>query len=253
LQAAWVWLHDGGTDTLVLTWYSALAAPYLTADSLSGLGRVIANDAFQTAQPQGAMSNPNPSPESSPKSGILDTLERLLEGCLFASRWLLAPLFLGLAFALVVLLLKFMQAVWHIAATAIWATEVDVILGVLSLVDLVLMGSLIIIVIFSGYENFVSKIDHSKHRDWPEWMGTIDFTALKLKLLSSIVAISGIHLLKKFMDVSKIPDRDLFWYALIHGVFVLSMLLLALSDRISGHSQKPAVHPKANGQLPDDH
>jgi uncharacterized protein (TIGR00645 family) len=195
------------------------------------------------------MSNPNPPA----KSGVLGTVERVLEGCLFASRWLLAPFYLGLAFALVVLLIKFVQEVWHIAKIAIWASETDVILGVLSLVDLVLTGSLIIIVIFSGYENFVSKIDHSKHQDWPEWMGTIDFTALKLKLLSSIVAISAIHLLKKFMDVSKIADRDLYWYALIHCVFVVSMLLLALSDRISGHGHTPPVPPKPDGQLPDDH
>jgi uncharacterized protein (TIGR00645 family) len=196
------------------------------------------------------MSKPNPPPA---KTGFLGTVERWLEACLFASRWILAPFYLGLVVALLVLLLKFMQEVWHIAKTAVWATETEVILGVLSLVDLVLTGSLIIIVIFSGYENFVSKIDHSGHRDWPEWMGTIDFTALKLKLLSSIVAISAIHLLKKFMDVSKYADRELYWYALIHGVFVVSMLLLALSDRISGHVDKPTVHPKANGQLPDDH
>jgi uncharacterized protein (TIGR00645 family) len=104
---------------------------------------------------------------------------------------------------------------------------------VLTLVDLALMGSLIIIVIFSGYENFVSKIDHSKHVDWPEWMGTIDFTALKLKLLSSIVAISAIQLLKLFMDVKKASDRELLWYVIIHVVFVGSSVLLALSDRIA--------------------
>jgi uncharacterized protein (TIGR00645 family) len=187
------------------------------------------------------------------KPGVLAAIEKALESCLFASRWLLAPFYLGLVFALGVLLIKFVQELWHIGKISIWASETDVILGVLSLVDLVLTGSLIIIVIFSGYENFVSKIDHSKHRDWPEWMGTIDFTALKLKLLSSIVAISAIHLLKKFMDVSKYTDRELYWYALIHGVFVGSMLLLALSDRISGHGPKPTVHPKANGHLPDDH
>jgi uncharacterized protein (TIGR00645 family) len=166
---------------------------------------------------------------------ILQALERGLEATLFASRWILAPFFLGLVFALLVLLLKLVQEVLHIAKIALWASDVDVILSVLSLVDLVLTGSLVIIVVFSGYENFVSKIDHSGHKDWPEWMGTIDFSALKLKLLSSIVAISAIHLLKKFMDVSKISDRELYWYALIHGVFVGSMLLLALSDRISGH------------------
>jgi uncharacterized protein (TIGR00645 family) len=104
------------------------------------------------------------------------------------------------------------------------------------------MGSLLIIVIFSGYENFVSKIDHTGHKDWPEWMGTIDFSALKLKLLSSIVAISAVHLLKSFMALKTITpemERSLFWLVVIHLVFVVSSVLLALSDRISGkHSEK---------------
>jgi uncharacterized protein (TIGR00645 family) len=175
-------------------------------------------------------------------TGFFQAVETLLEKALFASRWILAPFYLGLAFALCVLLIKFVQELAHVAKIAIFASEAEVILGVLSLVDLVLTGSLIVIVIFSGYENFVSKMDHSHSEDWPEWMGTIDFTALKLKLLSSIVAISAVHLLKKFMDVSKYSDRDLFWYAMIHGVFVVSMLLLAYSDKISGHGT-----PHANG------
>ena len=107
------------------------------------------------------------------------------------------------------------------------------IVGVLSLVDLALTGSLLLIVIFSGYENFVSKIDHSGHKDWPEWMGTIDFTALKIKLLGSIVAISAIQLLKQFMAVKTASDRELMWYVIIHVVFVVSSVLLAVSDRLS--------------------
>ncbi|MCK9911176.1 YqhA family protein, partial [Microbacteriaceae bacterium K1510] len=106
--------------------------------------------------------------------------------------------------------------------TAFTATESQVILGLLALVDLSLTGSLIVIVIFSGYENFVSKIDHTGHRDWPEWMGTIDFTALKIKLLGSIVAISAIQLLKQFMSINTVSDRDLFWLVIIHVVFVAS-------------------------------
>ena len=131
------------------------------------------------------------------------------------------------------LLIKFMFELVHIAETAFTATESEVILGLLALVDLALTGSLIVIVIFSGYENFVSKIDHSRHRDWPEWMGTIDFTALKIKLLASIVAISAIQLLKQFMSITTVSDRDLFWLVVIHVVFVVSSVLLALSDRIS--------------------
>jgi len=158
--------------------------------------------------------------------------ERQFEGALFASRWLLAPFYAGLALALGILLIKFLGELGHIALTAFKASESDVILGVLSLVDLTLTGSLLVIVIFSGYENFVSKIDHSHHRDWPEWMGTIDFTALKLKLLSSIVAISAIQLLKQFMAVKSVSDRELWWSLSIHLVFVVSSVLLALSDWI---------------------
>ncbi len=158
--------------------------------------------------------------------------ERQFEGALFASRWLLAPFYAGLAFALVILLIKFVGELGHLAVITFKATESDIILGVLSLVDLTLTGSLLVIVIFSGYENFVSKIDHSNHRDWPEWMGTIDFTALKLKLLSSIVAISAIQLLKQFWAIKTVSDRELWWSVSIHMVFVTSSVLLALSDWI---------------------
>ena len=161
----------------------------------------------------------------------------LLEKTLFASRWLLAPFYLGLAVSIGILLIKFMQELFHLAQKAFVASEADTILGVLTLVDLSLTGSLLLIVMFSGYENFVSKIDHTGHRDWPEWMGSIDFTALKIKLLGSIVAISAIQLLKQFMDVRTASDRDLAWYVIIHVVFVVSSVLLALSDRLSGESK----------------
>lgn len=163
------------------------------------------------------------------------SLETVVEQGLFAARWLLAPFYVGLAVSLVVLLIKFAAELYHMVAHALHSSETDVILGVLTLVDLALTGSLIVIVIFSGYENFVSKIDHSNHEDWPEWMGTIDFTALKLKLLSSIVAISAIQLLRQFMAVKGTADRELFWYVAIHLVFVVSSVLLALSDRIAVH------------------
>lgn len=179
-------------------------------------------------------------------------LEAWLEKALFASRWILAPFYLGLAISLVVLLIKFLIELSHIAAMAFTASETDVILAVLSLVDLALTGSLLIIVIFSGYENFVSKIDHSGHRDWPEWMGTIDFAALKLKLLSSIVAISAIQLLKQFMSLKVVRPEDervLFWLVIIHVVFVVSSVFLALSDRIASHGSGHSGDPNK----PDGH
>jgi uncharacterized protein (TIGR00645 family) len=174
---------------------------------------------------------------------LTELLENGVETFIFASRWLLAPFYVGLGLSIVLLLINFFTEFAHLVAKALSATEAEAILGVLSLVDLALTASLLIIVIFSGYENFVSKIDHTSHRDWPEWMGTIDFTALKLKLLSSIVAISGVQLLKLFMDLSKATDREIIWSVVIHVVFVISSLLLALSDRFSndhGKSSKPA-------------
>jgi uncharacterized protein (TIGR00645 family) len=174
-----------------------------------------------------------------------ETIESVLEKTLFASRWLLAPFYLGLAISIGILLIKFVQELFHLAQRAFVASEADTILGVLTLVDLSLTGSLLLIVIFSGYENFVSKIDHSGHRDWPEWMGKIDFTALKIKLLGSIVAISAIQLLKQFMGIRTASDRDLAWYVIIHVVFVVSSVLLALSDRISGEA-KPAAEAAAS-------
>lgn len=181
---------------------------------------------------------------------LVEKLEYYGEQTLYASRWLLAPFYLGLAVSIGVLLVKFMAELLHLVTHAFTSTEGEVILGVLALVDLSLTGSLLIIVIFSGYENFVSKIDHSGHRDWPEWMGTIDFAALKLKLLSSIVAISAIQLLKKFMAIEKVSEREIFWLVVIHVVFVVSSVLLALSDRIAGHGKghgatDPAPQPTA--------
>jgi uncharacterized protein (TIGR00645 family) len=162
--------------------------------------------------------------------------EIMLERFLFASRWLLAPFFVALVAALVVLMVKAMQELWHFATHAYSATESEVILGVLALIDLTLTGSLILIVVFSGYENFVSKIRHTDHEDWPEWMGKIDFSGLKLKLLSSIVAISAIQVLKAFMSLKTISDRDLAWYVGIHMMFVISGLFMAWTDKISGES-----------------
>ena len=168
-------------------------------------------------------------------------IERVLERFLFMSRWLLAPFYAALVLGIVGLLIKTAQQLYHFAAHVLSGAgaESDVILGVLSLVDLTLTASLVLIVIFAGYENFVSKFDFKQHKDWPEWMGSIDFSSLKLKLMSSIVAISAIQLLKAFMDIGNTSDRDLQWYVAIHVVFVVSGLLFELSDRLgdAGHNK----------------
>ncbi|MBP7253392.1 MAG: TIGR00645 family protein [Alphaproteobacteria bacterium] len=164
-------------------------------------------------------------------------MERMIERGLFASRWLMAPFYIGLVGALVILLYCFVAELVHFFFSISDFTADKAVLGVLSLIDLSLAGNLLLIVIFSGYENFVSKFDDADHKDRPEWQGTVDFSALKLKLVASIVAISGIHLLKVFMNVNQIPDRDVQWMVTIHLVFVVSGVLLALMDRIAVSSK----------------
>jgi uncharacterized protein (TIGR00645 family) len=169
---------------------------------------------------------PNPS---------IKRIENGLESLLFNSRWLMAPFYLGLVVSLAVLLYKFVMMLWEFVLHAPAAKEADIILGVLSLIDVSLTGNLILIVVFSGYENFVSRIDPGGHPDWPEWMTKVDFAGLKQKLLASIVAISAIQVLKAFMNIDAVFDaRKLGWLVGVHLVFVVSALVLALSDRWGG-------------------
>lgn len=164
-------------------------------------------------------------------------LENTLERALFASRWLMAPMYLGLVLALLVLLASFAQELLHLLSRIFEANQHDVILGILSLIDLSLAGNLLLIVIFSGYENFISKMNIGTHEDRPEWQGTVDFSTLKIKLIASIVAISGIHLLKVFMNIGQTPEAEVRWLVIIHLVFVVSGVLLALMDRIAASAK----------------
>lgn len=172
-------------------------------------------------------------------------LEHRFEQLIFASRWLLAPFYLGLVFALVMLLIKFSQELIHVLPHVLDMAEKDVILAVLTLIDMSLAGNLLLMVIFSGYENFVSKIDVADHEDRPEWMGKVDFGGLKLKLIASIVAISGIHLLKSFMNLKDTPPEELMWLVIIHMTFVVSGVLLALMDRLAEATHHKAMEAKA--------
>ena len=166
--------------------------------------------------------------------------ETTFERNLFRARWLMAPFYLGLVAALVMLLVVFVRELIYYVPQAFapghGMSSNDVILAVLSLVDLSLAGNLLLIVMFSGYENFVSKLDLDGETDRPPWMGTVDFSGLKMKLIASIVAISGIHLLKLFMSLGK-PDttysaspETMRWMVIIHLTFVASGVLLALMD-----------------------
>ena len=165
-------------------------------------------------------------------------IERTIEQGLFASRWLMAPFYVGLTLALLVLMFSFLQELFHFLMNVPNLSQNDAVLGVLSLIDLSLAGNLLLIVIFSGYENFVSKMDIGGHKDEPEWMGTVDFSALKLKLVASIIAISGIHLLKVFMGIEKVSEFQVKWMVIIHLVFIASGLLLALMDFVSVRTKK---------------
>jgi len=163
----------------------------------------------------------------------MKNLERTIERGLFASRWLLAPFYIGLVGALLLLLISFIKELWHLLLLIPDIDQNQAVLGALSLIDLSLAGNLVIIVIFSGYENFVSKLDVSDDDDQFAWKGTVDFATLKLKLVASIVAISGIHLLKVFMNIGQMTEKEIMWMVVIHLVFIISGVLLALMDRIA--------------------
>ncbi len=167
-----------------------------------------------------------------------ERLEKGFEKALFASRWLLTPFYVGLVFALLILMATFVQEIVHALPGMLSLHPDDAILLVLALIDLSLAANLVLIVIFSGYENFVSRLDIDDHKDRPSWMGKVDFSGLKLKLVASIVAISGIHLLKAFMNVGKYSDHDLRWLVIIHITFVASGVLLALMDWLSANARK---------------
>ena len=178
--------------------------------------------------------SPGPAPSSAPKP-THERIRRGFEYVLFNSRWLLAPFYVGLVVALAVLLLKFMRMLGEFILHAPGAKSSETILDALSLIDVTLVGNLILIVVFSGYENFVSRIDTSGNPNWPIWITKIDFAGLKQKLLASIVAISAIHVLEAFLNIDANFDATkMTWLVAVHLVFVISALLLAMSDRWSG-------------------
>jgi len=184
-------------------------------------------------------------------------IEHALEVVIFTSRWLLAPFYIGLVGGVLILLIKFCQEFFHLVPHVLGAPESDIILMILTLVDMSLVANLLLIIIFSGYENFVSKIDTAGHEDRPDWMGKVDFSGLKIKVIASIVAISAIELLKAFVNVSNvgapgtpgiwmIEDKQLAWKVGIHFTLVLSGVLFALMDKIAESTPKHGVKKHAN-------
>ncbi|WP_350558276.1 TIGR00645 family protein [Psychrobacter sp. CAL346-MNA-CIBAN-0220] len=173
---------------------------------------------------------------------MLKKVEHSLEKTIFRSRWILTPFYLGLVLGIILLFVKFVQKLGYMFANIFSASTADVIVNILVLVDISLVASLLLIIIFSGYEIFVSKIDIGDHDDRPDWMGKIDFSGLKLKVIGAIVAISAIDLLKSFMDISNemtAADGDkLMWKVIIHMTFVVSGLLFAIMDKVVGDTKK---------------
>lgn len=184
---------------------------------------------------------------------------RTLAGFIFASRWLQAPLYLGLIIAQAVYVVLFFVELWHLFEKVIITgqiNETDVMLSVLALIDIVMIANLLIMVIIGGYETFVSKIRVEGHHDEPEWLSHVNTNLLKVKLAVSIISISSIHLLKTFIEVGRMDDgvvlnsdgtvlyssTGVFWEVMIHLAFIVSALALALIDRMSHHfsqSQDP--------------
>ena len=161
-------------------------------------------------------------------------IEHALEMFMFGSRWLLVPFYMGLVGGIALLLVKFVKAFVALVPTVFTGDSGAALLGILSLVDITLVANLLIIIIFAGYENFVSKIDTGDSEDRPSWMGHVSFSDLKLKLIGSIVAISGIELLKYFINVKEVSTHELIWAVGIHLTLVFSGVMFALMDRISG-------------------
>jgi uncharacterized protein (TIGR00645 family) len=181
---------------------------------------------------------------------VNNKVEYIFEKLLFSSRWLLAPIFIGLSLALIALGFKFFQEVWHVFSDLVEMGESDLVLTVLAMIDIALVATLIVMVMFSGYENFVSTID-AKGSDSLNWLGKLDAGTLKLKVAASIVAISSIHLLRIFMQVDspkvingvavvvngipvdKYTNDQIMWFVILHMTFVVSAVLLGVLDKIS--------------------
>lgn len=162
-------------------------------------------------------------------------IESFVENLLYTARWLLAPIYLGLSLALLALALKFFQEIFHVLPHVFERSEAELILVVLSMIDMALVGGLVVMVMISGFENFVSQLNIKEGMEKLEWLGKMDSGSLKLKVAASIVAISSIHLLRMFMDAQKISNDKLMWYVIIHMTFVVSAFAMGFMEKHVKH------------------
>lgn len=168
-------------------------------------------------------------------------MEKIVEQLLYRSRWILAPIYLGLSLALIALGIKFFQEVIHLIAHIITLKEADMVLVVLSLIDMAMVGGLIVMVMMSGYENFVSTLDVDEGEEKLSWLGKMDSSSLKAKIAASIVAISSIHLLKVFMNTENINNDKILWFVILHITFVLSAFAMGLLDILAARARAAAT------------
>lgn len=160
-------------------------------------------------------------------------IERFIEKSMYGSRWLLAPIYFGLSIAVLLLGLKFFQELAHVIPYLFTTSEVDLILLTLTLIDIALVGGLLVMVMLSGYENFVSQLNIGADTEKLGWLGKIDSGGLKNKVAAAIVAISSIHLLKVFMNLENIAQSNIKWYVIIHMTFVGSAFAMGILEKLT--------------------
>jgi uncharacterized protein (TIGR00645 family) len=172
------------------------------------------------------------------ESGVL-AMERFVEALIYRSRWALAPIYLGLSIAVMALGVIFFRELFHLVTDSTSLKEADAILIVLTLIDISMVGGLLVMVMMSGYENFVSTLNVKDGEEKLRWLGTMDSASLKVKVAASIVAISSIHLLKIFMDAGNVPNDKIMWNVLMHLTFVLSAFMMGFLDKLTKKDGPP--------------
>jgi uncharacterized protein (TIGR00645 family) len=162
-------------------------------------------------------------------------MERFIERVLVAGRWLMAPLYLGLALLLFLFVVQFFAELVHLVAALAAHEDLHLTLATLRLLDLVLVAGLVVMVMISGFENYIAKIDLGDLREGLKWLTRLDAGSIKVKIMGSIAVISAIYLLELFFDIDQVANDKLLWLVVLHLTFVVTAVLLALLDRLSEH------------------
>ena len=163
---------------------------------------------------------------------VRDRGESIIEGIIFGSRWLQAPLYFGLIIAQCFYTYKCLAELFHTLSQATVLTEIEYLLSVLNIIDIIMVANLIAMVTIGGYATFVSKLNLDDHKDKPDWLSHIDPGTIKVKLAASLIGISSIHLLQAFINIENMNSEQVKWQVIIHFTFVFSTVFLALSEYI---------------------